>query len=71
MHEAWTPLPANKVIHINWNKKIDPLKLYWTQSGDHDLYIDGAKSLARYWAMAAINAPNGHAECFLEWPLSH
>lgn len=69
MYEVWTPLPANRVVAIDWDRKLDLIKRYETQLGVQGFYIDGAKSLARYRAMTAMNAPAGYAECFLDWPL--
>lgn len=69
MYEVWTPLPANKVTSIDWDYKLDLIRQYETQLGEQGFYIDGARSLARYRAMTAMNAPDGHAECFLDWPL--
>jgi LmbE family N-acetylglucosaminyl deacetylase len=69
MYEVWTPLPANKVIAIDWDAKQALIKQFPTQLGEEGFYLDGAKSLARYRAMTAMNAPTGYAECFLAWPL--
>lgn len=70
MYEVWTPLPANKVIQIDWGYKAKLIKGYKTQLGESAYYIDGIKSLARYRAMTALNEPSGYAECFLEWPVA-
>ncbi len=69
MYEVWTPLPANKVIHIDWEYKAELIQRYKSQLGESAFYIDGTKSLARYRAMTAMNDPDGYAECFLEWSL--
>lgn len=69
MYEVWTPLPANRVIRIDWASKVDLIGRYASQLGEGAFYIEGAKSLARYRAMTAMNDPDGYAECFLEWSL--
>lgn len=44
MYEVWTPLPANKVIRIDWGSKVDLIGRYVSQLGDSAFYIEGAKA---------------------------
>lgn len=69
MYEVWTPLPANKVISIDWEQKLRLIRQYETQLGEEGFYVDGTKSLARYRAMTARNDHEGYAECYLQWAL--
>lgn len=65
VYEVWAPVPANCVVPIDVEKKIDAVRRYRSQMDERELYVTAATSLARYRGITCMPGQDVAAECFL------